>query len=86
MEQTSFNFGAALSSLLDVFSLALLVWVAFSWLPNLQQNAFYQNLDRFFNYLLQPIRRIIPPLGGRFDLSPMILVFMVSILKSLLRP
>jgi len=40
-------------------------------------------LDRVVSPFLNPIRRIVPPLG-MFDLSPLILIILVEILLSIL--
>lgn len=39
--------------------------------------------DRLVDPLLQPIRRVVPPLG-MFDLSPLVLLLLVQLLGSLL--
>lgn len=41
-------------------------------------------LDRIVNPMLNPIRRVIPPLGG-LDLSPIVLLILVQVLGSVLR-
>lgn len=40
-------------------------------------------LERFFQPLLAPIRRIVPPLG-MFDLSPLVLIILIEIVAFLL--
>ena len=40
-------------------------------------------LDRIVNPMLNPIRRVIPPLGG-LDLSPIVLLILVQVLGSVL--
>jgi YggT family protein len=40
-------------------------------------------LDRIVNPLLNPIRRVIPPLGG-LDLSPIVLLILIQVLGSVL--
>jgi YggT family protein len=41
-------------------------------------------LDRIVNPMLNPIRRVIPPLGG-LDLSPIVLLILIQVLGSVLR-
>jgi YggT family protein len=43
-----------------------------------------QIIDRFVEPMLQPIRRVVPPVGG-LDFSPMVLVILLQILGSVLR-
>jgi YggT family protein len=40
-------------------------------------------LDRIINPMLNPIRRVIPPLGG-LDLSPIVLLILIQVLGSVL--
>ena len=42
-----------------------------------------QALGRITRPLLAPIQQIIPPLGG-FDLSPIVLIFLIEIVRSVL--
>ena len=41
-------------------------------------------LDAIVEPMLAPIRKIIPPIGGTFDLSPIVLLIAISILESVL--
>jgi YggT family protein len=43
-----------------------------------------QRIDRWVTPLLDPIRRVIPPLGGRIDISPIILIILLQVLDYLL--
>lgn len=40
-------------------------------------------LERFFQPILAPIRRVVPPLG-MFDLSPLVLIILIEIVTYLL--
>ncbi len=37
-------------------------------------------IDRIINPMLAPIRRVVPPLGGTLDLSPLILIILIEII------
>jgi YggT family protein len=43
-----------------------------------------RTVDQVVNPLLDPIRRLLPPLGG-IDFSPIILIILIQIVFSLLR-
>jgi YggT family protein len=43
-----------------------------------------QRIDRWVAPLLDPIRRVVPPLGGRLDISPIILIILLQVLDYLL--
>ena len=42
-----------------------------------------QALGRIVRPMLAPIQRVLPPLGG-FDLSPIVLIFLIEIVRSVL--
>ena len=43
-----------------------------------------QRIDRWVAPLLDPIRRVVPPLGGRLDISPIILIILLQLVDILL--
>jgi YggT family protein len=43
-----------------------------SWLPNLRENFIGELLGKLVEPYLSPFRRIIPPLFGAIDISPII--------------
>lgn len=61
------------------------VLIQFEIIPRSNQPArqLWSQLARIYDPLLRPLRRVLPFLGG-FDLSPMVLIFGVIILRSLL--
>lgn len=78
-----------LSLVIDLLSLGLLVWIILGLLIHFQIVNAYQPLvarvkdalDRLFNPLLQPIRRVMPDLGG-LDFSPLILLLGLKFIQS----
>ncbi len=42
-----------------------------------------RTIDGLINPLLNPIRKVVPPLGG-FDFSPIVLVLLVRVIETLL--
>jgi YggT family protein len=68
----------------NIFQFVLLVWIVMSWIPDLRGNKLFAILDGFFDTLLSPIRRVIPPIGGTLDISPIILVIALQLLVNLL--
>lgn len=61
-----------------IFQIVFLVWIIMSWIPELRNNNLYNQLNKFFDYLLSPIRKIIPPLGGMVDISPIIFMLLLQ--------
>ena len=69
--------------LFTVLSWAILIRVLLSWIPNLNPyHPAVQLLRQITDPILEPARRIIPPVGG-LDISP-IVVFLI--IDFLLRP
>jgi YggT family protein len=67
---------------------ALIIWALLSWLIAFNvvnmNNGFVRGvvtgLDRFFNPMLRPIRRILPDMGG-IDLAPMVLILLIMLVQ-----
>ncbi len=73
-----------LVSAIQVYSLIVLVRAIFSWLPvRHRQNEFYAFLYRITEPVLRPVRQVLPSIGG-IDLSPLVVLFLLSLLARLL--
>lgn len=66
-----------------LISLALIVDIIISYFVS-PYNSFRMALDRLIQPLLSPIRRVVPPLGGTLDLSPLVLLILVQVVESIL--
>jgi len=69
--------------LLDLYMLIIFIRVLFSWITVSEHNPFVQLVYTITEPVLNPIRQIIPPFGG-FDISPVILIFGIYLIKNLL--
>ena len=72
-----------LANLIDLYSLVVLVAVILSWVPLDRRNPLVTITHALTEPVLAPIRGILPAMGG-LDLSPMVLLFALQILKGLL--
>lgn len=70
---------------IDVFLYAILIQVILSWVNPGGYNPVIGLIDRLTDPLLQPARRVIPAMGG-LDLSPMVVMIGLVLLKMLLLP
>ncbi len=70
---------------IDVFLYAILIQVILSWVNPGGYNPVIALIDRLTDPLMRPARRIIPPMGG-LDLSPMVVMIGLVLLKMLLLP
>ena len=76
-----------ISYLLLAYIIAIVLVIVFSWFPMEPGGAGYQVfvfLRRMTDPVLEPVRRVIPPIGGALDLSPMIVLFVLFTLRSLI--
>lgn len=71
---------AGLGILLDIFTVVVFVSVLGSWIRS--DNEIFRLADKVTEPVLEPIRKLIPPAGG-FDLSPMLLLIGLQVLRSL---
>jgi YggT family protein len=72
------------SILLTVLSWAILIRVLLSWIPNLDRgNPLVRLLAQITDPVLEPARRIIPPIGG-MDISPIVVLLLLRLLQQLL--
>jgi uncharacterized protein YggT (Ycf19 family) len=74
---------ALLVLLLDFYSLIVFVSVVLSWLRLSDDNPVVRVVALLTEPLLKPIRKVMPDIGG-FDLSPMVLLIAIRVLKAVL--
>ena len=71
---------------LQLYSYVLLARALVSWIPNLDPyHPAVQVLYSLTEPVLEPIRKLIPPLGGMMDISIIVAFFALIILEQLLR-
>lgn len=71
--------------LITVLTWAILIRVLLSWIPNLDRsNPLVQLLGQITDPVLEPARRIIPPIGG-MDISPIVVILLLQLLEQVLR-
>ena len=69
--------------LINLYSLIVLVAVILSWVRVDRRNPLVRIVAGLTDPVLEPIRRVLPPTGG-LDLSPMVLLIGLQLLKNLL--
>jgi YggT family protein len=74
--------GTALVALLQVLEVAVLVRVIYSWVDSnpYASNAVKRVLWTITDPILEPLRRVIPPLG-MFDVSPIVAIVLLQVLQ-----
>ncbi len=79
-----------LSSFFDLlFNALILAFIAraiLSWLPiDRYGNPLVHWLDQVTEPILAPLRRVIPPLGGMMDITPIIAIILLQIIQAIVR-
>ncbi len=82
--------GSLLMFLLDVCFWIIIIQVVLSWLitfevvnvRNQQAANFIRLIDRITSPVYTPLRRFVPPIAG-IDITPIIVIFAIYLLKSL---
>jgi YggT family protein len=74
---------ALIARLIDVYSLIVLAAVVVSWMRVDPKHPAVALLQRLTEPALAPIRRVLPPMGG-VDLSPLVLMVALQLVKGLL--
>ena len=70
--------------LLQAFTWLILIRVLITWIPNLDPfNPIVRLLRQATDPILEPARRIIPPIGG-MDISPIVVILILQGLQMLL--
>ena len=79
-----FIFGA-LAMALQLYTFVLLARILMTWIPNLDPyNPIVQFLIQVTEPVLEPARRLIPPIG-MMDISPIVVFFAIQILARILQ-
>ncbi|PLX65767.1 MAG: YggT family protein [Denitrovibrio sp.] len=73
----------ALIGLLDIFVWLIIIRALMSWVSPDPRNPIVQLIAALTDPVLIPFKRVIPPLGA-IDISPMILIFVVYFIKTIM--
>ena len=71
---------------IQIYEILILIRVLLSWVnANPNRPAFDHPVIRILNQVtdpvLQPIRRLIPPIGGAIDISPIVALILLDIVR-----
>lgn len=61
--------------LVSIYFFMVIAYVLLSWLPNARESFVGELLGKMVEPYLAPFRRIIPPIGGMIDISPIVALF-----------
>ncbi len=60
--------------LYQIYFYMIIAYVLLSWLPNARDSFIGQLLGKLVEPYLSPFRRLIPPIGGMIDISPIVAI------------
>ncbi len=70
----------------NVYSLIIVAYCILSWIPE-PRNAVFGDIKRFVAMVTEPylglFRKLIPPIGGAIDITPIIALFVLQLVVSL---
>ena len=66
------------------YTILLTVRILSSWIPSWQGSSWLRFVSFYTDPYLNLFRRLIPPIGGTLDLSPILAFFALQFLESLL--
>jgi len=61
--------------LFNIYRWLIIVYILMSWVPNVRESFIGEILGKIVEPYLAPFRRIIPPIGGMLDISPIVALF-----------
>ena len=67
----------------SVYTILILIRIVGSWFPRFSHSTFMRFIAYYTDPYLNLFRRIIPPIGGVLDLSPMLAFFALQIIETL---
>lgn len=59
----------------QIYTYMIIIYILMSWLPNARASWIGEMLGKLVEPYLSPFRRIIPPIGGMLDISPIVALF-----------
>lgn len=71
--------------LYNIYFYMILIYVLMSWLPSVRESFVGEFLGRLVEPYLRPFRRLIPPIGGVLDISPIVALFALRFVAEGLR-
>ena len=75
--------GILIANLLDIYSFLIIGRAVLSWIRIDQRNQFVRIIGALTDPVLNPIQKIIPPIGGTLDISPVVAFFAVQLIKTM---
>lgn len=59
----------------QIYKYMIIIYILMSWLPSVKESSVGEMLGKLVEPYLKPFRRLIPPIGGILDISPIVAFF-----------
>lgn len=69
--------------LTTILSFAIFIRAILSWFPNAQNNIFGVIIGQLTDPVLVPLRRVVPPIGGMIDITPLVAIILLQVISTL---
>lgn len=66
----------------QIYTFVIIAYVLLSWLPNARDSFIGEILGKLVEPYLSPFRRLIPPIGGMLDISPIVAIFALQFIAA----
>lgn len=63
------------SLLFEIYRYMIIGYILLSWIPSARESFIGELLGKLVEPYLAPFRKIIPPIGGMIDISPIVALF-----------
>ncbi|WP_078060227.1 MULTISPECIES: YggT family protein [Gracilibacillus] len=57
---------------MNAYMIGIVIYILMSWFPGARESSFGQMLATIVEPYLEPFRKLIPPIGGMIDISPIV--------------
>ncbi|MDT3426486.1 YggT family protein [Paenibacillus forsythiae] len=81
----SYQIFSIINILFQIYFYMIIFYVLMSWLPNVRDNFIGELLGKLVEPYLTPFRKIIPPLFGTIDFSPVVALLVLELALNGLR-
>ncbi len=78
------HWASAIRWVFSIYTIFLMVRIVGSWFPSFAHHKIMRFIAFYTDPYLNLFRRFIPPIGGMFDLSPLLAFFALQIMEKLI--
>ena len=75
--------GNLILDLLEIYTIIIIIRAVLSWIRVDPRNQVVRILNALTDPVLIPIQKIIPPVGGSLDISPVVAILLIQLLRAM---